>query len=466
MYLIIDQGTSSTKAFLFNSNGRITYQKKIKHKLYKPYTNHIECDASEIVETCKTLIKKLIKVSGDNIISMGLSVQRSTFLFWDRKKISPLTIALSWQDSRAKDVIKKLKNNSEWIYKKTGLPLSPHFGGPKFMKMIDASPSLKKKVDDGSAVFGTLSSYITHSLTKSLAIDHTIASRTLLLNIDNCQWSNKCLELFKIPKKCLPTIKPTFYNFGKVLKYDFNLQCVIGDQQAALIGQNGFTEKSIGANFGTSASILFNSGNKPIMIKGLITSILYSNNNNKMYVSEGTINACNALFYYLEELLKIKHSEMNWDERCKNKKTNGIFISSFSGIAAPYWLSGFNDIYYNLNKKNENEIIRAGMESIGLLVNDIIDMLNNNIELNSTLITASGGAAKDSLLQFISDITGQIISRPQIRDKTAIGVFRILTNNNNIIDLNKDDDVFYPVKNRKKMNLKINKWRKIISSIS
>ena len=166
------------------------------------------------------------------------------------------------------------------------------------------------------------------------------------------------------------------------------------------------------------------------------------------------------------DIYEFKHSEMDWDGRCKNKKTNGFFISSFSGIAAPYWLSGFNDIYYNLNKKNENEIIRAGMESIGLLVNDIIDMLKNNIELNSNLITASGGAAKDSLLQFISNITGQIISRPQIRDKTAIGVFRILTNNNNIIDLNKDDDVFYPVKNRKKMNLKINKWRKIISSIS
>ena len=217
-------------------------------------------------------------------------------------------------------------------------------------------------------------------------------------------------------------------------------------------------------NFGTSASILYNSGHRPIMINGLITSVLFSSNNKKIYVSEGTINACNSLFYYLEKILNIKHSEMNWDERCKNINTDGLFVTGFSGIAAPYWVSGFDDIYHNLNKNNKNEVIRAGMESIGYLVNDIINMLNNNISFDSPLITASGGGARNSLLQFISDLTGQIISRPKIRDKTATGVFRIL-NSNYTTNQSDDSTLFKPIKNRKKIMHKIKKWREIASSL-
>ena len=136
MYLIIDQGTSSTKGFLFKKNGKIFYKDKIKHELHHISRNHIECNAYEILNACKALIAQLVSISDEPIISMGLSVQRSTFLFWDKKKIKPITMALSWQDSRAKVIVEKIKEHSDWIYKKTGLPLSPHFGGPKYQKMI------------------------------------------------------------------------------------------------------------------------------------------------------------------------------------------------------------------------------------------------------------------------------------------------------------------------------------------
>jgi glycerol kinase len=155
---------------------------------------------------------------------------------------------------------------------------------------------------------------------------------------------------------------------------------------------------------------------------------------------------------------------MNWDERCNNINTDGLFVTGFSGIAAPYWVSGFEDIYHNINKKDKNEVIRAGMESIGFLANDIIDMLNNNISFDSPLITASGGGARNSLLQFISDLTGQIISRPKIRDKTATGVFRIL-NSNYTTKQSDDSTLFKPIKDRKKIMHKIKKWREIASSL-
>ena len=156
---------------------------------------------------------------------------------------------------------------------------------------------------------------------------------------------------------------------------------------------------------------------------------------------------------------------MVWDKRCKRQNTKGIFISGFSGIAAPYWLSGFEDIYYMINKNNKNEIVRAAMESIGFLVNDIMKMLDNNNPKKSSFITASGGGARDSLLQFISDISGQIIKRPKIRDKTAIGVFRILCENYEYI-ADEEADIFEPQLDQNQISNKIKQWRKIISSIN
>ena len=464
MYLVIDQGTSSTKGFLFKKNGEIFYEQKIKHKLYYLSKDHIECDANKILNACKTIIANLASITNNSILSVGLSVQRSTFLFWDRKNIKPVTMALSWQDSSSRNIVEKIIEHSDWVYKKTGLPLSPHFGGPKYQKMMEDDPSLNYKIQNEELIFGSLSSYITHALTQTASIDHSIASRTLLLNVNSCDWSQKCLNLFNVPKSCLPRLMPTKSDYGRVLQYDFNLNCVIGDQQAALIGQNGLSKNSIGMNFGTSASILHNTGNYPKIINGLATSVLFSNNIKKVYVTEGTINACNSLFYYLENILSINHKKMVWDERCKRQSTEGIFISGFSGIAAPYWISGFEDIYYKINKNNKDEIVRAAMESIGFLVVDILEMMGHNDSTFSSFITASGGGARNSLLQFISDIGCQIIRRPKIIDKTAIGVFRILCDDyKNTAD--EKTNLFKPKLDRIQAFKKIRLWRKIISSL-
>ena len=462
MYLIIDQGTSSTKSFIIDNNGKITLKNKIAHKLDTPKINHIECDALEIYKACKLLIAKSISAySKGSIVSLGLSVQRSTFLFWDKDTIQPVTKALSWQDSRSKDIVKRFKKKSDWIFKTTGLPLSPHFGAPKYLKMIDDYPFLKQLIKDDRIIFGPLSSYLTHALTGKPFIDHSIASRTLLFDINSCSWSDDCLKLFNIPKSVLPIIKPIKYNYGKVLNYDFSLKCVIGDQQAALIGQNGLKKDSIGMNFGTSASILYNSGKDPILVPGLVTSVLFSKKNKITYLTEGTINACNSLFYYFEKILNISHENMKWNERCKNKKTNGIFITGFSGIASPYWVSGFKDIYWNINKNNDDEIIRAGMESIGFLTNDIINIINNRPK-NINGIIASGGGARSSLLHFIADITKQHIISPEMKDKTAFGVFKILSGKYDIrIKVSKK--VYKPKNNISSSKLK--KWSKLISSI-
>jgi len=464
VYLIIDQGTSSTKSFIINDKGKIVFSNRIKHRLEYPKKNHVEFEPLEILYACNFLISEAVNyINKKDFISMGLSVQRSSFLFWDKKTIKPLTKGISWQDSRAKDIVNKLKENKNWIYKTTGLPLSAHFGGPKFVKMLLDNPFLKVQIKKGNVIYGPLSSFLTHALTKNIAIDHSIASRTLFFDNKKCDWVDDCLTLFDIPRKILPTIKPVYYNFGKILNYNFNLKCVIGDQQASLIGQNGFKKNSVGMNLGTSGSILYNAGNEQKFINGLISGILYSNKKTTLFLNEGTINACNSLFHHLEKKLNISHQNMQWNQRCKNMNTEGIYIAGFSGIAAPYWLSGFDDFYWNINKNNCDEIIRAGMESIGLLTNDIFQILKNNIPEKIKIITVSGGASKSSLMQFISDIIRRPIIRTKMKDKTAMGVYKIL--NKDYTDCIDKDKKYNPKTKKNKFRFKLKKWREVINSI-
>ena len=271
--LVIDQGTSATKVFLFNSVHRVVFNSRLRHSLKNSKPGHVEADALTIARSCEKLIRETITYAKNKniyIASAGIAVQRSTFLFWDRNTIKPLTPALSWQDSRATDIVENLKPYSESIFKISGAPLNPHFGGPKFTHLINRSTSLKNKIEDGSAVFGTISAFVTHYLTGNCLVDETVASRFIMMNLDTCEWDQNLLNLFGVPKICLPQLVPSEYNYGSI-KYDeflIPLQIVIGDQQAALIGQGGFKTGSVAMNFGTSGSVQINAGQQPAHIDG------------------------------------------------------------------------------------------------------------------------------------------------------------------------------------------------------
>ena len=191
-------------------------------------------------------------------------------------------------------------------------------------------------IKDGKVYFGPLSSFLTHSMTNNIGIDNSIACRNLLFDIAKTKWSKFALGLFAVPESCLPPIVPVNHNYGNIFNSNIELKVVIGDQQAALIGHNGLQKNTLAANYGTSASIQLNVGPYPKVINGLISSILFSNSRERIYMVEGTINSCNSLFYYLEKKLNINHRRMNWNERLKDITTDGIFIPGFSGIASPY----------------------------------------------------------------------------------------------------------------------------------
>ncbi len=426
-YIIIDQGTSSTKAFLINTNGRILYSNKAKYDLQRPRPFHIECDPETILNDIKRLFYEMTSLSiEEKINGVGIAFQRSTFLFWEKSTCKPVTPAISWQDSRADKVVTRYKKYEKELWNITGTPLSAHFGGPKFIHMVENDKTLNNRVKNDDLFFGPLSAFITHAITGTPSIDESIAGRTLMYNLKRGDWSRFATNLFNVPNNCLPAITPVKYDYGRIFDSKIRLLTVIGDQQAALIGQNGIKEDTIGTNFGTSASIQYSAGPKPINIKGLISSVLYSDEKSKAFMVEGTINACNALFYHLESVLSIPHKNMRWDERIKNITTTGIFVPGFNGISAPYWKTGFDDIYVDLDS-DPDQIIRAGMESIGYLMNDILDCLYSaGVKIPKTL-TASGGAARPVLLQFISSLTKIKIGYYDIKDRTAIGVYKILS---------------------------------------
>ena len=426
-FLVLDQGTSSTKCFLFNEINDVVFSHRIKHTLSRPAPRHVECDANQIVESCLELIKQCVefaKQHSSKIQSVGIAIQRSTFLFWDKKTCTPQSPVLSWQDSRSFKIADELSDHSQLIHEKSGVPLSAHFGGAKYQHLIRNDPSLKSKADNGDVWFGPLSSFLVHKLTGAPVIDHTIAGRSQLMDITNLKWDEELCSFFNVNQICLPTIVPSAEQFGIIQPWNLPLNCIIGDQQSALIGQGGLTDNFLAMNFGTSASVLYHSGQSPKHVNGLLNNVLFSNEHETHYVTEGSINACNSLFYWLEDELKIPHKIMKWDTRCENATTNGVLIPGFSGLAAPYWKSGFETIFHQLDGATHDEIIRAGMESIGFLVNDILNTMNMN--LTDKMVPASGGGARKPLLQFISDITGKSIGHSSMKDRTAFGVFSLL----------------------------------------
>tara|TARA_B100000214_G_C23974296_1_gene631891 strand:- start:9467 stop:10876 length:1410 start_codon:yes stop_codon:yes gene_type:complete len=461
-YLVIDQGTSSTKAFLFNARGQILHQNRIKCSVEKPKPFHVEIDPLIILEDIKELFIEMVDVSGESTITCaGLAIQRSTFLFWEKETCKPVTPAISWQDCRASNISNSIKSYRKKLWTITGTPLSAHFGGPKFLYMTQNNKKLASKIEQGELYFGSLSAFLTHAITGTVAIDHSIACRTMLYNIHKGYWSKYALDLFQVPINCLPPLTPTQHNYGNMFSSNILLSLVIGDQQAALIGQGGLQNKSVAANFGTSASVQYNIGEKPKNIEGLISSVLFSKKSTKTFMVEGTIYGCNSLFYYLENILGITHKKMQWNQRIKLEETNGIFIPGFNGLAAPYWKNGFEDIRVDLSER-PNEIIRAAMESIGFLVNDILNCIKTaGLDLPATL-TASGGGARSSLLQFIATITGKTISHSMTKDKTAFGIYKIL-DGNNLDEISEEvtGKIFYPEK-IPTLKDKIDKWEQNI----
>lgn len=429
--MVIDQGTSATKAFLFDQNLRQIHSEKIRHQTFRPRTRWAEADPEEIVEACLRLIRSIMTLCASEsflLAGAGMAFQRSTFLFFDRTTGIPLTPAMSWQDSRAKKLTDDFAHQSDTIQEITGIPLTPHFGGPKFLFAIRNDPDLGSLVKSGDVLFSPVSTFVTQRLTSNALIDESIAGRTMLLNLKKMTWDPALLSLFEIPEHALPELVPTCGEFGKIHMDGVSvpLLCVMGDQQASLVGRGRSKVGDVAMNFGTSGSVLVYTGEHRRIVPSLLCNVLYSFDTERHFLLEGTINSVSSVFRWLEGYLNISHKQMQWASRC-TESTQGILLPGINGIASPYWTGEFEPVLLGFGENaSANEIVRAGMESIGFLVNDIWTIIQKRMGAQLKETIASGGSSKPVLLQFISDLITRPVWNSTQKDMTALGVARLV----------------------------------------
>ena len=434
--LSIDQGTTSTRSILFDLKGKPVFVSQKEFKQYYPKDGWVEHNPEEIWVTTKKVIKEIInknkKIKG-NILTIGITNQRETTLLWDSKTGKCIYNAIVWQDRRTTNLCNKLKKKGleNLIKSRTGLLLDPYFSATKIKWIIKNIPSAKKLLKKNRLLFGTIDTYLIWKLTKGKihATDSTNASRTMLFNIKKNCWDKKILKLLKIPESILPNVKNSADNFGftdkSITKKSYPINGVIGDQQAATVGQSCFKKGSIKITFGTGAFIIMNTGNNKINSKNkLLSTICYRINNRTTFALEGSIFIAGASVQWLRDKLKIIKSAKITEKISKKQINNNnvYLVPAFTGLGAPYWKPNVRGILTGLTRDTgRNEIIRATLESVAYQTSDLLNAMKKD-GLKPSVIKVDGGMANNYwFIQFLTDILNIKALKPKVYETTSLG---------------------------------------------
>ena len=434
--LSIDQGTTSTRSILFDLKGKPVFVSQKEFKQYYPKDGWVEHNPEEIWVTTKKVIKEIInknkKIKG-NILTIGITNQRETTLLWDSKTGKCIYNAIVWQDRRTTNLCNKLKKKGleNLIKSRTGLLLDPYFSATKIKWIIENIPIAKKLLKKNRLLFGTIDTYLIWKLTKGKihATDSTNASRTMLFNIKKNCWDKKILKLLKIPESILPNVKNSADNFGFTDKYitkkSYPINGVIGDQQAATVGQSCFQKGSTKITFGTGAFIIMNTGNNKINSKNkLLSTICYRINNRTTFALEGSIFIAGASVQWLRDKLKIIKSAKITEKISKKQINNNnvYLVPAFTGLGAPYWKPNVRGILTGLTRDTgRNEIIRATLESVAYQTSDLLNAMKKD-GLKPSVIKVDGGMANNYwFIQFLTDILNIKVLKPKVYETTSLG---------------------------------------------
>ena len=434
--LSIDQGTTSTRSIPFDLKGKPVFVSQKEFKQYYPKDGWVEHNPEEIWVTTKKVIKDIInknkKIKG-NILTIGITNQRETTLLWDSKTGKCIYNAIVWQDRRTTNLCNKLKKKGleNLIKSRTGLLLDPYFSATKIKWIIENIPSAKKLLKKNRLLFGTIDTYLIWKLTKGKihATDSTNASRTMLFNIKKNCWDKKILKLLKIPESILPNVKNSADNFGftdkSITKKSYPINGVIGDQQAATVGQSCFQKGSTKITFGTGAFIIMNTGNNKINSKNkLLSTICYRINNRTTFALEGSIFIAGASVQWLRDKLKIIKSTKITEKISKKQINNNnvYLVPAFTGLGAPYWKPNVRGILTGLTRDTgRNEIIRATLESVAYQTSDLLNAMKKD-GLKPSIIKVDGGMANNYwFIQFLTDILNIKALKPKVCETTSLG---------------------------------------------
>lgn len=435
--LALDQGTTSSRAIIFDHNGAIKAVAQKPFEQIFPQPGWVEHDANEIWSTQSSVAAEAIAkadLNGTNIAAIGITNQRETAVVWDRETGTPIYHAIVWQDRRTAKYCDELKEKgyTDMIREKTGLVIDAYFSGTKVKWILDNVAGAREKAEKGELCFGTIDSWLVWKFTRGHMhiTDVTNASRTLLFNIHTMQWDQELLDLLTIPASMLPEVKQSSEIYGETATTLFASKIPIagiaGDQQAALFGQMCVEEGMAKNTYGTGCFLLMNTGNKPVHSKNnLLTTVAWKINGEVTYAMEGSVFVGGAAIQWLRDGLGIIHNSAESETLSASVKDNGgvYFVPALTGLGAPYWDQYARGAIFGITRgTTAGHIARAALEGIAFQVYDLLKSMESDSGKQSTELRVDGGAvANNALMQFQADIFGSNVVRPTVQETTALG---------------------------------------------
>ena len=435
--LSIDQGTTSTRAILFNQAGAVVHISQKEFTQYFPFPGWVEQDSIEIWHSVEAVISEILaKFSADQIVAIGVTNQRETTVVWDKSDVQPIYNAIVWQSRQTVELCEDLKSRGfeKAIRSKTGLLIDAYFSGTKLTWLLNNIDGARKRAIKGELLFGTIDTWILWKLSngKVHATDYSNASRTMMYNIHDLCWDDELLSALDIPRVMLPQVRSSSEIYGYTDTTVFNgfkipIAGVAGDQQAALFGQACFTEGMAKNTYGTGCFLLMNTGSKAVKSdKGLLTTIAWGINGKIEYALEGSIFVAGSAVQWLRDGLQFFKEAHESESYATNvASADGVYVvPSFVGLGAPYWDSEVRGAVFGITRGTQKEhFIRATLKAIAYQVKDVLTIMEEEAGIKLKSLRVDGGAVKNNfLMQFQSDILEVTVDRPVVSETTALGV--------------------------------------------
>ena len=436
--LSIDQGTTSSRAIIFNQKGEkvSSYQKEFTQIF--PKAGWVEHNANEIWTSVQSVIAGAFIESGikpSQIAGIGITNQRETTVVWDKETGLPIYNAIVWQSRQTADIADQLKEagHSEMIHDKTGLVIDAYFSATKIRWILDNVEGAQERAEKGELLFGTIDTWLVWKLTngENHVTDYSNAARTMIYNIKELEWDQEILELLNIPEIMLPEVKSNSEIYGKTAPFHFYggevpIGGMAGDQQAALFGQLAFEPGMVKNTYGTGSFIIMNTGEEPQLSKNnLLTTIGYGINGKIYYALEGSIFVAGSSVQWLRDGLEMIETSAESEELALNSTNNDevYVVPAFTGLGAPYWDSNARGSVFGVTRgTTKNDFVKATVQSIAYQVRDVIDTMQEDTDMKIPVLKVDGGAAMNNyLMQFQSDIIGIEIARAKNLETTALG---------------------------------------------
>jgi len=433
--LALDQGTTSSRAILFNKSGVIIGLKQLPFEQIFPKPGWVEHDPEEIWSTQLAAARGAIEaaqIEADQIEAIGITNQRETTVVWERDTGKPAYNAIVWQCRRSADICAELRamGLSGTVREKTGLVLDPYFSGTKLMWLFDQVPGLRERAERGEILFGTVDSWLIYRLTGRHLTDPTNASRTLLFNIREGRWDEELLAALKIPARMLPRVVPSSGDFGRARKELFGAEIPVtgcaGDQQAALFGHACFEPGAAKNTYGTGCFTLVNTGDEPIASKqNLLTTVAWDLGKGYTYALEGSVFIAGAVIQWLRDQMGLLSDSAESERLARSVEDAGevFLVPAFVGMGAPYWDADARGTVVGITRgTTKAHFVRAALEAIAYQSRDLLAAMEKDFGRQIPYIKADGGASANSfLMQFQADVLDRRVILPEVGETTALG---------------------------------------------